>query len=84
MFGLMKTQGWTVFPDPYNGREQSGFTGGFIVKTYGSHQAMGIDAMQLEFGAEYRTKGNRKKIAEQLANAIEEYATLYLNVLVGE
>ncbi len=84
MFGLMKTQGWTVFPDPYNGREQPGFTGGFIVRTYGSHQAMGIDAMQLEFGAEYRTKGNRKKIAEQLANAIEEYATLYLNVLVGE
>ncbi len=80
MFGLMKAQGWTVFPDPFDEREQSGFTGGYIVKTYGSHQVIGIDAMQLEFGADYRTKGNRKKIAEQLASAVEEYARLYLNV----
>ena len=80
MFGLMKAQGWTVFPDPFNEREQSGFTGGYIVKTYGSHQVIGIDAMQLEFGADYRTKGNRKKIAEQLASAVDEYAKLYLNI----
>ena len=36
--------------------------------------------MQLEFGAEYRTKGNRKQIAEQLAAAVEGYAELYLNM----
>jgi N-formylglutamate amidohydrolase len=79
LFGLMKAQGWKVFPDPYDGPEQAGFTGGYIVKTYGSHQVRGIDAMQLEFGAEYRTQGNRKRIAEQLASAVETYAGLYLN-----
>jgi N-formylglutamate amidohydrolase len=80
LFGLLKEQGWTVFPDPYDGKEQSGFTGGHIVRTYGSHQASGIDAVQLEFGAEYRTKANRKKIAEQLATAVAQYAKLYLRM----
>lgn len=80
MFGLLKSQGWIVFPDPHLEKEQAGFTGGYIVRTYGSHQALGIDAIQLEFGAEYRSKSNRKKVATQLANALEEYAKLYLQL----
>ena len=77
-FAMLKKEGWTVYPDPFDGKEQSGFTGGYIVQTYGSHRPIGIDAVQLEMGAEYRTPGNREKTAMQLANAIFNYAELYL------
>jgi N-formylglutamate amidohydrolase len=78
LFGLLKKQGWKVYPDPFDEREKSGFTGGFIVQTYGSHNAIGIDAVQLELGAEYRTTGAREKIASQIAEAVFEYSQLYL------
>jgi hypothetical protein len=77
-FGLLHQRGWTVFPVPFDGREQSGFTGGYIVSTHGSHKANGIDAIQLEFGAEFRTKANRTKSSEILADAIAEYLKLYV------
>jgi N-formylglutamate amidohydrolase len=77
-FGILKSTGWTVHPDPFGGKEQSGFTGGYIVQTYGSHQAAGIDAMQLEMGAIYRTKESRERIARELAKAIAQYSNLYL------
>lgn len=77
LFGMLKTSGWTVFPDDER-REQSGFTGGYIVQTYGSHQGYGIDAMQLEFGADFRSAENRKKTAATLAEAVESFARLYL------
>jgi N-formylglutamate amidohydrolase len=79
LFGLLKKQGWKVYPDPFDEREKSGFTGGFIVQTYGSHNAIGIDAVQLELGAEYRTTGAREKIATQIADAVFEYSQLYLS-----
>jgi hypothetical protein len=59
-------------------KEQSGFTGGYIVLTYGSHKALPIDAIQLEFGAEYRVASKRKETAKVLADALEAYADLYL------
>ncbi|XZE46081.1 hypothetical protein SH467x_001349 [Pirellulaceae bacterium SH467] len=77
-FGLLKSAGWIVHPDPFDGKEQAGFTGGYIVQTYGSHQAIGIDAMQLELGAVYRTKESRSRIASELAKAIVQYSKLYL------
>ena len=78
LFGLLQSQGWKVFPEPVNGKEQSGFTGGYIVQSYGSHTAFGIDAIQLEFGNSFRSKENRKKTAKQLAVAINMYCDLYL------
>lgn len=80
LFGLLKARGWTVHPDPHDGKEQSGFTGGYIVQTYGSHQGYGIDAIQLEFGGDYRTPEARKKTAAVLADAVSEYAKRYLSV----
>ncbi|MFN9717489.1 MAG: N-formylglutamate amidohydrolase [Planctomycetota bacterium] len=77
--GLLTRRGWSMHPDPFDGREQAGFTGGHIVRSYGSHQPNGIDAVQLEFGADYRTAANRRKYAEELAEAIVEYSRLYLN-----
>jgi N-formylglutamate amidohydrolase len=77
-FGLLKQRGWKVYPDPFNGREQAGFTGGYIVQTHGSHRPEGLDALQLEFGADYRKSANRARIAEELATVIVEYLDLYI------
>lgn len=77
-FGILDTLGWRVYPKPYGGREQSGFTGGYIVQTYGSHRVEGIDAIQLEFGSEYRNEANRKETAAVLAKAVSRYLEIYV------
>lgn len=80
LFGLLKQRGWTVHPFPFNGREQSGFSGGYIVQTYGSHRGDGLDAFQLEFGSRYRTASARAETAKVLVDAIESYAARYLEI----
>lgn len=84
LFGLLKTRGWTVFPDPFDGREQAGFTGGYIVQTYGGNQGLGIDAIQLEFGQAYRSAESRAKTATTLADALADYAARYLDMPTGK
>jgi glutamine amidotransferase-like uncharacterized protein/N-formylglutamate amidohydrolase len=84
LFGRLKTHGWKVHPDPLDGQEQSGFRGGYIVQTYGSHQGFGIDAIQLEFGADYRAKDAREKTATTLTDAIAEYATSFLDITLPD
>ncbi|MFM8574128.1 MAG: hypothetical protein ACKOAU_21205 [Pirellula sp.] len=78
LFGNLHRLGWKVYPHPGDGKEQSGFTGGYIVQTHGSHRPIGLDAIQLEFGAEYRSKANRAKSAEVLAQAIIDYMREYI------
>lgn len=78
LFGLLKDRGWTVFPDPLDGKEQPGFNGGYIVRTYGNPPAYGLDAMQLEFGNDYRIPTARKKTAEVLVDALLHYHRQYL------
>ncbi len=78
LFGLLKKQGWTVHPDPHDERERSGFSGGYIVQTYGSHRGGGIDAVQLEFGSRYRVPSKREQTAVELTAAIAEYVEHYL------
>lgn len=78
LFGMLKKRGWIVFPDPLEGREQSGFTGGYIVRTYGSHQPIGIDAWQLELGSDFRSRKVLERVVCELADAIAEYHSLYL------
>jgi N-formylglutamate amidohydrolase len=87
LFGALQTRGWTVHPADFtggdlNGKEQTGFTGGYIVQTYGSHKTLTVDAMQLEFGAEYRVAKRRVQTAAVLADALAEYATTYLKLNV--
>lgn len=82
LLGRLKTHGWKVHPDPFDGGEQSGFRGGYIVQTYGSHQGFGIDAIQLEFGADFRTKEAREKTAVTLTNAVADYAASYLDLKI--
>lgn len=76
-FGLMAARGFKVFAEE-NGRERAGFTGGYIVSHYGGHQATGIDALQLEFGGDYRAKDKIEATAGKLAEAILAFARLYL------
>lgn len=78
LFGLLAARGWKVHPNPLDGKEQAGFTGGHIVGTYGSHQQTAIDAVQLEFGADYTDKEARLQTAQTLADALAVYAAKYL------
>ena len=83
LFGTLHRLGWTVYPHPQDGKEQSGFTGGYIVQTHGSHKPNGLDAIQLEFGADYRNNDNRAKTADVLAQAIVEYMKEYIDPIAA-
>ncbi len=76
--GLLMARGCKVFPATSGVKENPSFSGGFIVQMYGSHEGYGIDAMQLEFGADYTSRAKIAKTAEILADATAEYARLYL------
>ena len=84
LFARLKAGGWKVHPDPFDGREQNGFRGGYIVQTYGSHERFGIDAVQLEFGGDFRNAKQRAQTANKLAAAIAEYAANFLDVPLEE
>lgn len=73
LFGRLKSRGWRVHPDPLDGTEQPGYRGGYIVKTYGSHQNTGVDAVQLEFGDRYRSRANRAATVQVLTEAVADY-----------
>jgi N-formylglutamate amidohydrolase len=79
LLGQLRRRAWKVNPDPFDGREHSGFTGGYIVRTYGGIQGLGVDAIQPEFGHDYRTVEARSKTAETLAEALGAYGDLYLD-----
>ena len=76
--GLLKNRGWIVHPDPFDAKEQAGFAGGHIVRSSGSHRADGIDAIQLELGANYRKADSREQMATELADAIVEFAEKHI------
>lgn len=76
VLGRLKALGWKVHPEP-GGKEQVGFSGGFITQTYGGEAAR-TDAIQLEFGADYRrTDEQRKATAQALAKVLADLAKLY-------
>lgn len=77
LFGLLATEGFKVHPTG-NGKEQPGFAGGYIVRTYGGENHFGIDAIQLEFGADFRALKNTKATAEKVADAVVAFSKLYL------
>ncbi len=84
LLASLKAGGWKVHPDPFQGQEQAGYNGGFIVQSYGSHQGFGIDAIQLEFGNSYRAADKRAQTAATLTTAIATYADRYLSVSAPE
>lgn len=79
LFGFLKAKNWTVHPDPHTEKEQAGFNGGYIVRTYGNPAAYGLDAIQLEFGNDYRIAAARKETARVLVDALVGYGRRYLD-----
>ena len=74
LWGSLKNQGYAIFPESAQVGEPpevKAFGGGFTVGTYGSHQANGMDAIQIEIGRELRAeKTARRKLIDALANAL--------------
>lgn len=78
LFGALARAGYRVHPAD-EGEEASSYWGGPIVKTYGSHQPDGIDAIQVEVGRNLRTDpAKRQKLARDLAAAILRFHGKYL------
>ena len=82
ILGYLATKGIKIEPPntpPGTPPETRAFGGGYIVRTYGSHTTNGVDAIQLEFGASFRTDAaKREETAKFLAEAIKVYAAKYL------
>jgi len=76
ILGAMAAKGYQVHPalNAESLHEHPHFNGGFTVFTYGSQQAEGIDAIQLEFGTNLR---KNPRIAEDLADALVIFMTEY-------
>lgn len=75
LMGRLKARGWAVHPED-EGPEAKGFAGGHITQTYGA-RAGGLDAVQLEFGADFRAPERRKATAAVLAEVLAGIAGLY-------
>jgi len=82
ILGYLATKGIKIEPPntpPGTPPETKAFGGGYIVRSYGSHTANGVDAIQLEFGGSFRTdEKKREETAKWLAEAIKAYTGNYL------
>jgi N-formylglutamate amidohydrolase len=79
LFGVLENGGWEVVPKCFsNDKEDSRFSGGHIVRTYGSSGGHGIDAIQLEFGGRFRSRNELDRSASRVADAIETFCRAYL------
>ena len=81
VMGYLENAGYRVLPKcdaPRETKEEPGFTGGHTVGTYGSHTGYGIDAIQLEFGVNFRFKDMYSKTGKVLAEAVADFHDMYL------
>ncbi len=81
VLGQLERVGYKVLPKcsaAEEVKEESRFTGGHMVGTYGSHTAYAIDAIQLEFGSNYRERDIYPKTAHDLADAVAAFHDEYL------
>lgn len=81
LFGALERDGYACVPrcDAKNQTEAKQYNGGFIVGTYGSHRADGIDAIQIESGNLLRHgKASRERYARALADAILTFYDSYV------
>jgi len=80
LLGDLEAQGFKVFPTGGTldaQKENPRYNGGFTVQAYGSGNADGIDAIQLELGADLRTQ-EREKFEKGLAQAIAAFTREYV------
>lgn len=81
VLGRMEKLGYTVIPSgdgDDKAKEDSRFTGGHIVQTYGSHTNYAIDAIQVELGSQLRAKDKLATTAKDLADAVRMFHEAYL------
>jgi N-formylglutamate amidohydrolase len=82
IFGQLAANGLDVFPTndvpPEGNSENRGYNGGYTVGTYGSQNADGIDAVQMEFGTKYRHGEGLDRAARATGKAIAAFYDAYL------
>jgi N-formylglutamate amidohydrolase len=82
IFGQLEANGLKVFPandvPPGGTSENAGFNGGYTVATYGGLAADGIDAVQMEFGSQYRQNAVVDQVAKDAGKAIAAFYEAYL------
>jgi N-formylglutamate amidohydrolase len=82
MFGQLEAHGFKIYPandvPPGGTSENGGYSGGYTVGTYGSHDPNGIDAVQMEFGSRYRQNATVDKAAREAGKAIAAFYASYL------
>jgi N-formylglutamate amidohydrolase len=76
ILGQMAARGYNI--EPAGEHRESKYTGGYTTRTYGSHRDNGIDAIQLEFGTNLRSRANLERTADDLAAAVAAFARTYL------
>lgn len=76
--GQLAEKGYKVFPVNGSSEKEQRYTGGFIVRTYGSHRSGGVDAMQLEFGSSLRQRVALDRTASDVADAVAVFVKNYL------
>jgi N-formylglutamate amidohydrolase len=79
VLGRLERQGYEVIPaGGSKDKEDKRFNGGYTVRTHGSHQKGGIDAIQLEWGRSHRAKEALETTAKDLAAAVRAFCVKYL------
>jgi N-formylglutamate amidohydrolase len=78
LLGRLHDKGYLIHPEPGSkAKEDSRYSGGHIVRTYGASGGTGIDAVQFELGGDFRKESTIQKTASDLADAICQFANLY-------
>jgi N-formylglutamate amidohydrolase len=83
ILGQLHGMGYHIMPPGKSVQRESQYAGGYIVQTYGSHRPQGIDAIQLELGAQLRSRTNLERTAAHLADAIAVFAREFLPIVRG-
>ncbi len=78
ILGQLERRGYKIVPALTGNDGEHRYTGGYTTRTYGSHRASGIDAIQLEFGTSLRARANLERTATDVADAILVFAQAYL------
>ncbi len=80
ILGMLQQQDNTIYPKNADTRvpEKGMYSGGYIVGHYGSNNADGIDALQLENGWDLRRGNGLPRFAKELAQAIAQFYGSYL------
>lgn len=81
IFGRLQALGYAVFPPSgpvARSPENPAFNSGYTVLTHGSHRPGGVDAIQIEIGSDLRQDEVIGRLADDLADAIWTYYSVYL------